>query len=606
MEKEYIRRRLPKKPPEGLIDWTRNNAPDELGPNYMIWTSERVKVGPQLQELMCGEYKSRWEWAARCTCTECTNDFLTQKVTGIHAVRFFEGEDGALYEFDPGQSLPEAPENGWICDVYDGEVFTCPGCLGQVELIHSSKLRGGRTKRILTISLQVVEGYMALIYWHVCRTVDEFALDTIEAIPVDAYVLDEKGTLVHYSHIRRGGAFCADVYRSEWVLCKTCEDVYSKPYQDWGSINNKKAGGDLWPVFPELGGSTGEKTGIIEYIGSGGWNLVEYLKLWKRYRCVENLCKTGCGGIVAGALRTAYRFSSDSAAEAKKWLDLTKKKPHEILKISREEFRQLRKQGTELKLEDMELWDTYRAVGGKETFLQLMGAKEDFGVSGINTLIQILRKYGDTDIDKLRRYMNKQQMRPNECGYLLDCRRMAKELAGERELTYEELWPRNLAGAHDRLNRLQVARQQAKDEEKRQRQMQAFTQKAEKLKGLLWTDGELCVVLPMSNEDLVREGNVLRHCVGGYGSVHLSGEDTIFFIRHYRRPERPYYTLDINMTGRPKEKQLHGYGNERHGIHKQYTHKIPKKVRLFCDRWKNEVLLPWYVEQEKMKEAKTA
>lgn len=606
MEKEHIRRCLPEKPPEGLIDWTRNNAPDELGGQFMVWTAERVQVQPRIEELLCGGGKTRSEWAARCTCTECDNDFLTQKVSGIHAVRFFEGEDGMLYEFDPGSALPDISENGWINDIYDGEVFHCPGCLAEVELIHSSKLRGGRTKRILTISLQVVEGYMALIYWHVCRYIDEFPQEYTYAVPVDAYVLTETGSLVHYSNIRRGGAFCCDVYRSEWVLCKTCEDVYDKPYQDWRSINNKKAGGDLWPVFPELGGTTGEKTGIIEYIQAGGWNFVEYLKLWKRYRSIENLCKTGCGGVVAGAIRTAYRFSADSAAEARKFLDLKEKKPHKMLRISKEEFRELRRRGMELKLEDMELWDTYRSVGGEETFLQLMAAKEDFGMNGVNTVIQILRNYGDADIEKLRRYMNKQQMRLSECGYLLDSRKMAKELAGDRELTYEELWPRNLAGTHDRLNRLLIERKRNADAERKRRQQEQYVQKAERLKDLLWTDGELCVVLPMSEEDLIREGDVLRHCVGGYGPQHLSGKDTIFFIRHYRRPERPYYTLDIDMSGRPKEKQLHGYGNERHGIHKEKVHAIPRKVRLFCDRWKNEVLIPWCAQQEKTKEAKTA
>lgn len=606
MEKEQIRRRLPVKPPEGLVDWTRNNSPEDLGNEYMIWTSERVRVGPHPEELMCGEYKTHSQWAARCTCTICGGDFLTQKVTGAKAVRFFEGEDGSLYEFDPGMTLPEAPDNGWVNDVCDGELFICPGCLGEVELIHSGKLRGGRTKRILTISIQVIDGYMALIYWHVCRTVDEFGLDQTYGMPVDAYVLGENGSLVHYSRIRYGGAFASDTYRKEWVLCRTCEDVYDKPYKDWGSINNKKVGGDLWPEFPELGGTTGEKTGIIEYIRQGGWNLVEYLKLWERYRSIENLCKTGCGGVVAGAIQAAYRFSADSAAEARKYLDLTRKKPHEMLRISREDFRQLRKQGTQLKLEDMELWDTYRKVGGKESFARLMAAKEDFGVGGIRSIIQLLHTYGDADIDKLRRYMNKQQMRPNECGYLLDCRSMAKELTGGRALTYEELWPRNLAGTHDRLNRLQIERQAARDAETREKQRQAFLQRAELLEGLKWTDGELCVVLPMSNEDLVREGKVLRHCVGGYGDAHLSGKDTIFFIRHYRRPERPYYTLDIDLTGRPREKQLHGYGNERHGIHKQYTHRIPQKVRQFCDRWKEEVLLPWYVEQQKQKEANVA
>lgn len=67
----------------------------------------------------------------------------------------------------------------------------------------------------------------------------------------------------------------------------------------------------------------------------------------------------------------------------------------------------------------------------------------------------------------------------------------------------------------------------------------------------------------------------------------------------YRRPERSYYTLQINMTGTiPREIQLHGYGNERHGDHKQFKHTIPKKVRDFCDRWERDVLLPWFVDQK--------
>ena len=72
----------------------------------------------------------------------------------------------------------------------------------------------------------------------------------------------------------------------------------------------------------------------------------------------------------------------------------------------------------------------------------------------------------------------------------------------------------------------------------------------------------------------------------------------MFFVRHRRRPERSYYTLQIDMNGTiPKELQLHGYGNERHGDHKQYAHKIPRKVREFCDRWEREVLTPWFAAQ---------
>lgn len=77
-------------------------------------------------------------------------------------------------------------------------------------------------------------------------------------------------------------------------------------------------------------------------------------------------------------------------------------------------------------------------------------------------------------------------------------------------------------------------------------------------------------------------------------------------MRHYRRPERSYYTLNIDLTlPRPKEIQLHGYGNEHHGERKQYHHNIPKKVRDFCDRWEREVLTPWFMEEQRKKFAET-
>ena len=46
-----------------------------------------------------------------------------------------------------------------------------------------------------------------------------------------------------------------------------------------------------------------------------------------------------------------------------------------------------------------------------------------------------------------------------------------------------------------------------------------------------------------------------------------------------------------------RRNQLHGYGNERHGEHKQHSHSIPKKVTAFVERWEREVLAPWVAAQ---------
>ena len=64
--------------------------------------------------------------------------------------------------------------------------------------------------------------------------------------------------------------------------------------------------------------------------------------------------------------------------------------------------------------------------------------------------------------------------------------------------------------------------------------------------------------------------------------------------------------ISSNNDGKPREVQLHGYGNERHGVNKEHSHKIPQKVRSFVDRWEKEILMPWWVEQNQQQKEKTA
>ena len=97
-------------------------------------------------------------------------------------------------------------------------------------------------------------------------------------------------------------------------------------------------------------------------------------------------------------------------------------------------------------------------------------------------------------------------------------------------------------------------------------------------------------------DELVQEGNTLHHCVGGYGPAHADGQ-IILFIRHTRRPERSWFTLNVDV----KEKKIiqnHGYGNEY--AHGQTLH-IPKAVQDFVALWKQEVLDKWTLPKPKRK-----
>lgn len=597
MEREWMRHRLPEKPPEGLVAWTKMNYRQELGEEYLVFRSVRVPVSPPLEEIMMtNSLKPRYEWAAECTCSACHETFITQKIKHHDGIRLAVGEDSMPYTLDPGEPLwhGDFTNHLMVEDAFAGEKLVCPMCLSEVELLHSRSLRGGRTKRIMVQAVQNVEGYTAIIYWMVYRHISEEGFSYTGAEPMDAYVLTERGGLVRYTHVNRTQYGYSSI--PVWKECSHARDTHDSPYQDWGSINNKKVGAALWDTeIPELGGTTGEKTGLPEFINGGGFGLVQYLKFWRRHRSIENIVKAGQAELVAGIFKRANSYCYGIEAEMEKYLDLKKVKPHEMLRLTKEEFRALRKQGYSLKPDVLDMFHKYRVNGGQLPIMDFLDVWVETGRNGMDGCLKIMHQTS-CDLPRIARYMTKQRMQLREIQHLIDTRRMAVQLFAPRELTQEELWPRNLWETHERYNRMLQEQRELADAEKRKALDGKFSEVISLYGCLQWTDGELCIILPKSANDLHREGEILRHCVGGYSDRHIIGSDTIFFVRHYRRPERSYYTLDIRMNdGLPKEVQLHGYGNERHGKYKEHSHGIPKKVRNFVDRWKREVLLPWYI-----------
>lgn len=600
MDKECMRRMLPEEPPEGLVDWTRREMGGDLGHEYCVFRSIRVPEGNSMEELMeGGAPRRRTVWAAECTCTNCYEDFITAKVPGGKQIVLFQGEDGWNYTVEPGAPKLEC---GGVQVQTEGDDLLCPMCGNEVELVHASSVRRGRTKRVKVVTVQNVLGYTGIFYWLVWRKIDEFGISEYGADPEEAYILTENGGLVRYAHRVRNGLFTSMSNLMEWKLMSGNQDTIDRIYEDWKSINNRKQGAAIYDVFPELRGTTGEKTGLIEYIQAGGYRPVEYLKKWRQYRGLENLCKQGQARLVVQIISNSYRYSYQFESEADPYLDLKRKKPYEMLRLTRGEFREVRKMGLELNIGTLKEWKEYqwRICGSFHKYLEDVEQFRGY----LSRVFELAKRWGDTDTEKIARYLEKQGLRSNEVGLLVDTREMAARLYGDRVLTREELWPRRLQETHDRFSQMLIDRE---NREKASELAEGFQRVIDWYGCLEWTDGELSVILPRDNQDLVREGKVLRHCVGGYGSSHAKGTSLIFFIRKYRRPERPYYTLNISMTGKPSEIQLHGYGNERHGPNKEYSHKIPEKVRAFCDRWENEILLPWYYRrQEEQKKEMSA
>ena len=74
-----------------------------------------------------------------------------------------------------------------------------------------------------------------------------------------------------------------------------------------------------------------------------------------------------------------------------------------------------------------------------------------------------------------------------------------------------------------------------------------------------FTDGRWLIRPPVTAEEIVAEGKVLHHCVGGYAQRHVNGSTTILFLRDRSRPGKPLVTIEMRGN---ELVQIHGERND--------------------------------------------
>lgn len=596
MDTTVLIERLPKKPRSGMVQQALiDNLDDELGGELLIYARESYDPDAEI----CWDLHSpaHRQWGARCTCTACQEDFWAGWVKG-GGLSLMLGEDETVY---PG--IPPKNCLGTVIVWGDGDTINCPLCGSDLQVVHRKKLRYGRTHQLMLGSIETVDGIVVVMMWMLTRRVDEYGVWDVSCAPAAATALLPSGKRVRYMYMARNG-YGASYPLPDWRKASDgCDDSYQLKYYSHEAICNRKFGAWMWRNVPDLTATVAEKTGLAAYIESGGaWPIV-YLNLWRKFPAVENLLKCGWGGPIVAriddeALRAArggFRCRFPEVDDLAFWLDGSK--PRELLHMTKEEIRQgvVWRWGQDT----MALWIEAVNFGLART-----GDATEFNrLCGKYALDSMNRYVGEAtdgwnlppmcDID---RYLDKQQRKH---GY--EPRRMLGQYIDYYEELSEqvrnpqavELWPPDLRAAHDRIFAAKKVRENV-------RSRKEFEALARKWAGLEWSDGRYCIRLPRGNGDLVDEGRTLHHCVGGYGKAHLSGK-LVLFVRHARRPERSWFTLNIDTTGRsPKRIQLHGYGNEyAHG--QRLT--IPQRVLDFVDRWEKEILPPVF-DQVKAAEAK--
>lgn len=110
-------------------------------------------------------------------------------------------------------------------------------------------------------------------------------------------------------------------------------------------------------------------------------------------------------------------------------------------------------------------------------------------------------------------------------------------------------FPKQLLVAHDEVQK-RLALENARIQNEQMKKLHAPTQERW---GLVF-DGYI-IKAPDDANEMIREGQVLKHCVGGYVDRVIDGETTVLFIREEKQPKKPFATMEVKNG---KITQVHG------------------------------------------------
>ena len=133
------------------------------------------------------------------------------------------------------------------------------------------------------------------------------------------------------------------------------------------------------------------------------------------------------------------------------------------------------------------------------------------------------------------------------------------------------LFPKNLRQAHDNA----AKRLKIKIDAETQRNFRLAYERV--MSHLDYQSDGLQIVCPNNPEEIVREGQALHHCVGGYVDRVARKECLILFLRHCDDLATPYYTVEVRER---KAVQVRGMKN---------ADPTPE-VQRFINSWEKQVL----------------
>lgn len=264
-----------------------------------------------------------------------------------------------------------------------------------------------------------------------------------------------------------------------------------------------------------------------------GVDVLKYIRFYEKYPQIEYLMKAGLDG---------YAFSKQILQEIgknKRFIKWLMKNRAGLIKDEYYVDVIMRSFRTGKPLADVQAYRKYRMKLSKETTL-----KE-------------LRTLFKNDLEKFVLYLRKQETNPYSYqDYLHACQYLDLNMTEDKNR-----YPHDFKRWHDiRIDEYNTAKAM-KDAEERKALYEKFAAVASKYLGLEYDKKSVYIaVIAQKPSDLIREGELLHHCVGrmGYDQKFAREESLIFFIRTKEQPDVPLVTVEYSLKNK---KVLQCYGD---------------------------------------------
>ena len=431
----------------------------------------------------------------------------------------------------------------WTEEPREGRYGTCPMCGARGLYKCQGKVKGEHSRKIhLFLGQRYKENGMVMRYVQVEKTW------------ILGLICGEKGTEMYNACEKLSGV---EIARAYFEPGKKMQIDYQK--------HNPYSGEDFWddcnlygmnnitinaaPIMPEtyeeMEGTMFQYSALQEYVKCvGDVNPIDYLERYSHTPQIEVLVKMGLIGVVKNLVKCYYGIVENEHAS----------RPDVFLGIRKERVKQLiRKKG------DVEI-------------LKVMQMEKRFGQNWTDDQIEHLTETGlrSKQVGEATKYMTLQKLlnrieKYAGCQYGTECSRAEARIrhVATTYVDYLEMredlgynlnntiyqYPRNLDEAHNKMV-MEINKEKAEARLREvARQYPDIRKSYRSIRKKYFYEDENYLIRPArSAEEIVMEGRILHHCVGGDGYLnrHNTGQTYVLMVRLKDEPEIPYITVEID------------------------------------------------------------